>query len=33
LVHLYRIEHAHLEGKDGIAESKELKKIFYIEEN
>jgi hypothetical protein len=33
LVHLYRIKHAHLEGKNGIEESKALKKIFYIEKN
>jgi hypothetical protein len=30
LAHLYRIKHAHLEGANGIEESKALKKMFYI---
>ena len=33
MVHLYRVDHAHLEGKNGKLESIELNKMFYIKEN
>lgn len=33
LAHLYRIKHAHFEGERGKAESRFLKKVFFVKKS